>query len=134
LPPPTIATVLAGLDVLEHEPERLVRLHENVAYAAQHLRSMGFATPSQSAILPLRVPRGMDIRKASRVFHERGIFVNSVEYPAVPVSQQRFRISMMATHTREDIERLLTVIEEVWSLFSNDILEAADEEHQRNAA
>jgi glycine C-acetyltransferase len=95
---------------------------------------MGFATPSQSAILPLRVPRGMDIRKASRVFHERGIFVNSVEYPAVPVSQQRFRISMMATHTREDIERLLTVIEEVWSLFSNDILEAADEEHQRNAA
>ena len=134
LPPATIATVLAGLDVLEHEPGRLVRLHENVAYAARRLKSMGFAAPSQSAILPLRVPRGMDIRKASRAFHERGIFVNSVEYPAVPVSQQRFRISMMATHTREDIERLLAVIEEVWSLFSNDILEAADEDHQRNAA
>ena len=134
LPPATIATVLAGLDVLEHEPERLVRLHENVAYAARHLRSRGFPMPSQSAILPLRVPHGMDIRRASRAFHERGIFVNSVEYPAVPVSQQRFRISMMATHTREDIDRLLAVIDEVWSLFSNDILEAADEERQRNAA
>jgi len=134
LPPATIATVLAGLDVLEQEPQRLVRLHENVTYASEHLRRIGFATPSQSAILPLRVPLGMNIRKASKAFHERGIFVNSVEYPAVPVSQQRFRISMMATHTREDIERLLAVIEEVWSLFSNDILEAADEDHQRNAA
>lgn len=134
LPPATAATVLAGLDVLEQEPERLAHLHENVAYAAEHLRAMGLATPSQSAILPLRVPRGMDIRKASRAFHERGIFINSIEYPAVPVSQQRFRISMMATHTREDIDRLLTAIDEVWSMFEHDILEAAGEEHERNAA
>ncbi len=134
LPPATVATVLAGLDVLEREPERLLRLHENVAYAAQHLRSMGFATPAQSAILPLRVPQGMDIRQASRVFHERGMFVNSIEYPAVPVSQQRFRISMMATHTHGDIDRLLEVVEEVWSLHRHDMRESADEAHQRNAA
>jgi glycine C-acetyltransferase len=76
----------------------------------------------------------MDIRQASRLFHERGMFVNSIEYPAVPVSQQRFRISMMATHTHGDIDRLLEVVEEVWSLHRHDMRESADEAHQRNAA
>ncbi len=134
LPPATIATVLACLDVLEREPERLSRLHENAVYAATRLRALGFATPSQSAILPLRVPPGMEIRKASKAFHERGIFLNSIEYPAVPVSQQRFRISIMATHTREDLDRLLDTIEEVWASFRKDIMEAVDDDAQLSAA
>jgi glycine C-acetyltransferase len=134
LPPATIATVLACLDVLEREPGLLTHLHDNVAYTADRLRAMGFVTPSQSAILPLRVPAGMDIRKASRAFHERGIFLNSVEYPAVPVSQQRFRVSIMATHTREDIDHLLDTIVEVWSLFTHDIAEAIDEGTECSAA
>jgi glycine C-acetyltransferase len=134
LPPTTVATVLACLDVLEREPERLMRLHDNVEYAAGRLRDLGFATPSGSAILPLRVPAGMNIRKASQAFHERGIFLNSVEYPAVPVSQQRFRISLMAVHTREDIDRLLDTIVEVWSLFKNDIVENINERTECSAA
>jgi glycine C-acetyltransferase len=134
LPPSTIATVLAALDVLDHEPDRLTSLHDNVAYTADRLRRLGFVTPSQSAIIPLRVPVGMDIRRASRAFHERGIFVNSVEYPAVPVSQQRFRLSVMATHTRQDIDRLIEVVEEVWSLFAGNIKEAGNGECERHAA
>jgi len=65
--------------------------------------------------LALLVPAWMNIRDAARGFHERGIFINSVEYPAVPISQQRFRISLMADHTPEDISRLLTAVEEVWA-------------------
>ena len=56
----------------------------------------------------------MNIRKAGYEFHQKGIFINSVEYPAVPKSQQRFRISIMATHTKKDIDRLMEVIDEVW--------------------
>jgi glycine C-acetyltransferase len=115
LPPPIIATVLAGLDVLEREPERLSTLRNNMHYAVEHFRRMGFAMHPEAAIIPLLVPASMDIRRASRKFHEKGIFVNSVEYPAVPVSQQRFRISMMATHTRADIDRLLATVQEVWA-------------------
>lgn len=134
LPPATIATVLAGMDVIEREPERITALQQNIAAAAHGLQNLGFTIPSASAILPLRVPRGMDIRKASQAFHERGIFLNSIEYPAVPVSQQRFRISMMATHTQDDIDLLLRAVDEVWSLFRNDIRRAAAEGEQRNAA
>jgi glycine C-acetyltransferase len=60
------------------------------------------------------VPAEMNIRDASFEFHQKGIFVNSIEYPAVPKSQQRFRISIMATHTKADIDRLMEIIAEVW--------------------
>jgi len=134
LPPVVIATVLAGLDVMEREPERAKRLHENIEYAAAALRRLGFHTPSESAIIPLRVPPGMDIRKAAKGFHERGIFVNSIEYPAVPISQQRFRISIMATHTREDIDRLVNAVQEVWVETGSEIEEYANETKQSHAA
>jgi glycine C-acetyltransferase len=56
----------------------------------------------------------MNIRDASFKFHQKGIFINSIEYPAVPKSQQRFRISIMATHTKKDIDRLMEAITEIW--------------------
>jgi glycine C-acetyltransferase len=116
LPPVVVATVLAGMDVIEHESWLLEDLRRNVAYAAESLRQAGFDVTPQAAIIPLRVPDWMDIRHAGRLFHERGIFVNSVEYPAVPKAEQRFRISMMATHRREDIDRLVEAAQAVWKV------------------
>ena len=115
LPPPVVASVLAGLDVLECEPDRVEQLHRNVAYAAETFRNLGFEVGGETPILPLRVPSDMDIRSAAREFHAQGIFVNSIEYPAVPANQQRFRISIMASHTREDIDRLAGTVEQIWS-------------------
>ncbi|HUL43310.1 MAG TPA: aminotransferase class I/II-fold pyridoxal phosphate-dependent enzyme [Bacteroidota bacterium] len=114
LPPAVIATVLGGLDVIEREPGLRQRLHENVNYAVQGLRSIGIEVRPEAAIIPLRVPVGMNIRSMAYKFHSLGIFVNSVEYPAVPISQQRFRVSLMATHTREDIDNLVEAVERVW--------------------
>jgi glycine C-acetyltransferase len=114
LPPMVIGAVLAGLDVIEHEPERIRQLHENVKYAARKLRDFGVAEASESAILTLPVPTSMSIRKAAYHLHKRGLFVNSIEYPAVPQDQQRFRISIMATHTKLDIDRLVDGIASVW--------------------
>jgi len=113
-PPTVIASVLAGLDVLENEPELLNSLKHNIDYTAQRLNELGFENNSLTPIFPLKVPEGMNIREAAFKFHQRGIFLNSIEYPAVPVSQQRFRISIMATHTKEDIDKLMTAIEEIW--------------------
>jgi glycine C-acetyltransferase len=111
----TIAAVLAGLDVLAAEPERLTKLHDNTRYCAEGLKSLGFRIPSQSAIIPIRVPEGMNIRQAAYRFHQLGIFLNSIEYPAVPISQQRFRVSMTADHTRADIDMLVDAVKQVWA-------------------
>ncbi|RPH37186.1 aminotransferase class I/II-fold pyridoxal phosphate-dependent enzyme [bacterium] len=128
LPPMVIAAVHAGLDVMEREPELLERLRENTRYAVQGFRSLGFDVKGDSPIIALRVPIGMNIRHAGQEFHRRGIFVNSIEYPAVPVSQQRFRISMMAAHTRSDIDALLTAVKEVWEAFAARDLATVPEE------
>ena len=115
LPPTVIASVLAGLDVLENDTELLQQLWSNIDYAINKLKEIGINVKSESPIIALLTPKEMNIRKAAFQFHQSGIFVNSIEYPAVPVNQQRFRISLMATHTRKDINRLVECIEEVWS-------------------
>src|SRR5574338_502116 len=113
--PVTIASVLAGLDLLENDPSILNSLHRNIRYAAGLLNKIGFNAANETPIIPLRVPMEMNIRDAGYKFHQRGIFINSIEYPAVPVSQQRFRISITANHTKEDINKLVEVVEEIWS-------------------
>ena len=114
LPPVVIAAVLAGLDVIEREPWLRDQLRTNANYAAEGFRRLGFDVHPESAIIALRVPATMNIREAALRFHEAGVFVNCVEYPAVPLDQQRFRVSLMATHTKEDIDRLVEVTARVW--------------------
>jgi glycine C-acetyltransferase len=114
LSPTVVASVLAALDVMEKEPELYQKLRDNINYTAACLNQLDFPANSLTPIFPLRVPVNMNIRNASFEFHQKGIFINSIEYPAVPKSQQRFRISIMATHTKEDIDRLIEAIAEIW--------------------
>ncbi len=114
LPPTVVAAVLAGLELLEKEPWRRQKLKENVAYLTAGLNALGFTLRPQAAIIALPVPREMNIRRAAFEFHRLGIFVNSVEFPAVPLDRQRFRISVMCEHTRDDLDRLLEAVDNVW--------------------
>ena len=104
LPPAVLALIHAGLDVLDSEPERVDRLRRNTAYLRDRLRDQGFTLDPDAAIIPLLVPPDMHIRRAAYAFHEAGLFVNAIEWPAVPADQQRFRISLMSEHTEEDLD------------------------------
>ena len=119
LPPPTLAAVLAGLDLLESEPERHRTLMRNAALLTHGVRALGHDVPQDdSAIVALKVPVGMDIRAAAHAFHDRDLFVNHVEYPAVATSEQRFRLSVSADHTPDDIRMLVEGVEAVWAEFA----------------
>jgi glycine C-acetyltransferase len=115
IPPTVTAAVLAGLDVMEREPWWRTYLLNNARYAIEKLRPYGFCAPPEAAIIALKIPEQMNLRKAAWLFHQKNIFINAIEYPAVPLSRQRFRISIMATHTKEDINRLAETVEEVWN-------------------
>jgi len=115
IPPPIAAAVLGGLEVMEKEPWLRTTLLENAKYATQKLQAFEFCAKPEAAIIALKLPEGMNIRAASLLFHQKNIFINPIEYPAVPPQQQRFRISLMATHTKKDIDRLAEAIEEVWN-------------------
>ncbi|MFC7780318.1 aminotransferase class I/II-fold pyridoxal phosphate-dependent enzyme [Legionella taurinensis] len=115
-PPPMVASVLAALDLIENEPWRREKLHANIRYLSDKLKQMGLLhADARSAIFPLMIPNDMDRKQARYVFHSRGLFINTSEYPAVPKDKQRFRISLMAQHTQEDINKLCECIEEVWA-------------------
>jgi len=118
LPPVIVSAVLAGLDVLENEKHLLTRLHENVDYTAKNLNNIGLPVNPEAAIITLMTPQHMNISKASRCFHERGIFINSVEFPAVPPNKQRFRISITANHTLADLDRLVESVDYVWKKYA----------------
>jgi glycine C-acetyltransferase len=114
LPPMSLAAVLAGLDVIEREPERRTQLHDICNYARKRLENFDFYAKPDAAIIALSVPQHMDIRRIAYQVHECGIFLNAIEYPAVPLDQQRFRISLMSEHTKEDVDKLASCLEEAF--------------------
>lgn len=114
LPVPTAAAVLAGLDLLEREPERMQRLHDNIEYALTGLDRLGIEAFSHSPLIRLHIREGASITKSCAQFAEHGIFINPIMFPAVPITEQGFRINITAEHTREDIDALMEAIEKVW--------------------
>jgi glycine C-acetyltransferase len=104
LPPSQIAGVLASVEVMQEHPELRLQLRRNVSYLVRSLNDIGIPVETDSAILPVYVPEGVNIRRLARKFDLAGLFINAIEYPAVPADKQRFRISVMATHTREDLD------------------------------
>jgi len=117
LPPTVIAAVLGGLDFLEAHPERVRQLHANVRYFVDGLRRAGFTVSCDTAIIPLFIPQQINIRKVVSRLFEEGVFVNGVEYPAVPKERQRLRISMMATFSRTDLDFAVERIQRVGDEF-----------------
>jgi glycine C-acetyltransferase len=107
LPPSVVGAVLAGLDFVRDHPERVTQLHENVAYLVKGLRAVGFETEVESAIIPIQVPAPIDLHRVIGRMFEEGIFVNGVEYPAVPRDRHRIRMSVMATLTRSDLDYVI---------------------------
>lgn len=116
LPPITLVALLAGLDLIEKEPWRRTQVLENAKYAASKLSNFELSAIPGAAIISILVPEWMNIRIANATLDARGIFLNAIEFPAVPKNKQRFRISMTAEHTIKDIDYLVECLEQVWEM------------------
>lgn len=113
-PPSVAASVLAAIEVMETDKSLHENLWKNIKYMKESLKSLGFKTgQTESAIIPVMTGDELTQKKMSRRFHEEGIYVNAIPHPAVPKGQERFRFSVMATHTREDIDKTLEVVEKL---------------------
>lgn len=108
MPPANVATVLACIDILEEEPERLERLWEISDYMRQGLRDAGLNVwTSQTPIIPVVAGKLRACFEIWRDLLEEGVFVNPIVPPAVPKGQSLLRSSYMATHTNEDLDFIL---------------------------
>ena len=100
--PASVAAVLAALDVMRDEPERIERLWDNARFMKQGLDALGFDTgASQTPVIPIVVGELERCFKVWRWLHDEGIFVNPVVPPAVPPGRTLVRISLTAGHTRD---------------------------------
>lgn len=109
--PGSVASVIAALDIIESEPERIQKLWDNTNYAMKLLLDEGFDLgPTESPILPIYVRDNDKTFLVTKHLQSSGIFVNPVVSPAVPSDSSLLRFSLMATHTFEQIEEAVDKI------------------------
>jgi 7-keto-8-aminopelargonate synthetase-like enzyme len=107
--PASVATVLTCLDIVEKEPERRARLWKNVEYMKKGFEDLGLdVIDGGSPILSVVIGDTIPTMEFNRLLYEQGVFVNPVMPPAVPPGMSLLRTSYMATHTQEDLDRILS--------------------------
>jgi 8-amino-7-oxononanoate synthase len=106
LSPADTAAALAAIKIVQTEPERRDRLERNVNYLKQP-RSIEFL-PSESPILCIGFKTPTEALAMAQKLKEAGIFAPAIRPPTVPTS--RLRISVMATHELEHLDRVLDVL------------------------
>jgi 8-amino-7-oxononanoate synthase len=103
--PASAASVLAAVDIMVSEPERIQHLWDISRYALKGFKEMGFDTgKSETPIIPLFIRDDVKALLLTQKLLADGVFVNPVVSPAVPKEDCLIRYSLMATHTKEQVD------------------------------
>jgi 8-amino-7-oxononanoate synthase len=103
--PASTASVIAALDIIQEEPQRINKLWDNTNYMMELLQEQGFDTgETQSPIIPVRIGDNHKTFLFTKALQDKGIFVNPVVSPAVPSESSLIRLSLMSTHSFSQIE------------------------------
>lgn len=114
LPPSLVASVSTALDIIEEEPELRVRLWENTRKMLREYKTLGFDTGmSETPVIPIIIGDRLRVYEMCKLLSENGVFVNPVVSPAVPPGRELLRTSYMATHSEEQLDRVLSAFEKV---------------------
>ena len=113
LPPMAAAVAIAAMDVVDEEPERVVRLRSLIESFRAHAATAGLPrSTSRTAIQPIVLGDSNPAMDASARLAERGFLVPAIRPPTVPEGTARLRVSLCADHAPADVERLANAIAE----------------------
>lgn len=113
LPASAAAAALEALRVIQDEPERVARLHENVRYFAEALRTIGLSyVDSATAIFPVVCGDDWVAFRLARYCQERGFYVQAIPHPVVPKGSARLRVSVTAGHRKEHLDQFAAVLDQ----------------------
>jgi glycine C-acetyltransferase len=114
LPPVVAAGLLAALNLLAAQPERLKRLWENTAYFRSGLQRLGFDTgASVTPIVPVMIGDALQATALSRELRAAGIYAQAFSYPVVAQGKARIRCIISAAHSHPDLEAALAAFESI---------------------
>jgi glycine C-acetyltransferase len=113
-PPSVAATCLAAFEVLEEEPQIIDKLWANTQFLKAGLKRLGFNTGvSETPITPVIVGDAALAHEFSRQLFQEGVFAQGIGFPTVPQGKARIRTIVTATHTQEELQRALEILEGV---------------------
>lgn len=108
MPPGVAASALAAVDIVEREPERRQRVWDNTRFLFDGLHGLGYRLgASRSQILPVMVGEARQTMALADALLRRGVFTHGIRPPTVPEGTSRIRVTPMATHTAEHLDRAL---------------------------
>jgi len=112
--PANAAAVLAAVKIMQAEPERIEQLWKNTRRMKEGLENLGFDLgESQTPILPVYIRDMLKVFQFTKRLQEEGVFVNPVVPPGVPIGSELIRVSLMASHTFEQIDFALEKFQKV---------------------
>jgi len=114
MPPAAAGTVLECLKIVEEEPQHLANLWRNARKMSTELNRMGYNTlNSQTPVIPLLIGDDFTAFAFTQKLYELGVFATPVVRPAVPDGCALIRTSYMASHTDEDLDYVLEVLDKL---------------------
>lgn len=114
IPPANAAAALAALHIMAEEPERIQRVNDIGKKMREGFTALGFNIGhSVTPVIPIIIGDDQVTFNTWRLLFENGVFVNPVISPAVAPGHQLLRTSYMATHTDDQLDRVLGVFEKV---------------------
>lgn len=114
LSPANCGAALKALEIVQREPQRLVRLREVTRKLANGLCALGFDARLQpSPIIPIKVGEAQDAIKLSESLLQSGVWCPAIRPPTVPIGQSRLRLTSNAGLDDATIERVLDIFAKV---------------------
>jgi len=115
LPPAIAAAALAAVDIVRNQPERRTQLAANARCLQDGLRRLGADLGSEPChIIPILIGDATQTMQLSERLLADGAFVQGIRPPTVPEGTSRLRLTVMSTHTQEDIAAALAAFERCW--------------------
>ncbi|WP_414639932.1 aminotransferase class I/II-fold pyridoxal phosphate-dependent enzyme [Actinocrinis sp.] len=106
IPAGVAAGLIAAIDVIESEPERINTLWSNIRLLRGRLQEAGLDLENtDSAILPIVIGDERTTMEMGRAVRARGLFCQTVVFPGVPLGQGRLRVSVTSEHTVDDLDQ-----------------------------
>jgi 8-amino-7-oxononanoate synthase len=114
LPAATLAVNQRALELVDEEPETRRKLMTNISRLRHGLSQKGLTLlPGQSSIVPVMVGEAGTALNMAKELMTAGLFCPAMRPPTVPQGQCRLRLSVMATHTDDHIDRAVDTLADV---------------------
>ena len=117
LPPAVCAASIASINLIQEDPSLREVLWNNVCCIKERLGLLGIdMISSQSQIIPLLIGDTQKAVDISKLLYERGVLIPAIRPPTVPANSSRLRMTVMSSHTQDDLESLFKVLKDVLNL------------------